>query len=324
MSFGLGMLTIAILVLWPKFAKGKLEYLPAPLLAILAATIVAALGSLPVQYVSIPDNLFTEWKPTQFNLGVILGSPALLGLAIQLGMIASAESLLCAAAVDQMHDGPRANMDRELTAQGLGNMVCGFLGTLPLTGVIVRSSANVHAGGKTRGSTILHGIWLLLFIVMLPGILELIPTSALAGLLVYTGGKLVNLKTAKLIYRLGRSELVIYLTTVGVIFFVDLLTGILVGLMMASLKLLKSLSHLSVKVESHSENRKVILIMGGAATFLRLPKLAAALANVPSGSEVVIEAQDLYRIDYACQEHFKAWRRRYERHGGKVEVGELF
>ena len=107
-----------------------------------------------------------------------------------MAFIASAETLLCASAVDQMHQGPRTKYDKELAAQGVGNALCGLLGVLPMTGVIVRSSANVEAGGKTRASAILHGVWLLLFAAVLPFTLSYIPVASLAAVLVFTGYKL--------------------------------------------------------------------------------------------------------------------------------------
>ena len=110
--------------------------------------------------------------------------------AISIAFIASAETLLCATAVDQLHRGPRTKYDRELAAQGVGNSICGLLGVLPMTGVIVRSGANVEAGAVTRASAIMHGVWLLLFVSVIPFTLRYIPTSALAAILVYTGYKL--------------------------------------------------------------------------------------------------------------------------------------
>ena len=116
--------------------------------------------------------------------------PAILTAAVSVAFIASAETLLSASAVDQLHQGPRTNYDKELAAQGVGNTLCGILGVLPMTGVIVRSTANVDAGAKTRASAVIHGIWLLLFATILPFTLNYIPVSSLAALLVFTGYKL--------------------------------------------------------------------------------------------------------------------------------------
>jgi hypothetical protein len=125
---------------------------------------------------------------------LLLADPTLLIAAFAVAFIASAETLLSAAAVDRMHSGQRSDFDRELSAQGVGNMLCGVLGALPMTGVIVRSSANVQAGAQTRASAIFHGLWLLAFVLLLSSVLQQIPVASLAGVLVYTGVKLVDFK----------------------------------------------------------------------------------------------------------------------------------
>lgn len=109
--------------------------------------------------------------------------PTLIATAIAIAFIASAETLLSAAAVDRMHDGVRTDYNKELRAQGVGNLLCGAAGALPMTGVIVRSSANVQAGGVTRLSTILHGVWILAFVALLPRLLREIPMAALRACL---------------------------------------------------------------------------------------------------------------------------------------------
>ena len=118
----------------------------------------------------------------------MFSAPILIG-GLTIALVASAETLLCATAVDKLQTGSRTNYDKELRSQGVGNMICGLLGSLPMTGVIVRSSANVQAGARTRLSAVLHGIWLLVFVALLPGLLSLVPTSALAAILVFTGYK---------------------------------------------------------------------------------------------------------------------------------------
>src|SRR5690606_17806817 len=131
----------------------------------LVAIAAAWLGGLTgINYVNVPDNIWSETiYPTPERLARIVETPVLIG-ALSIAFIASAETLLCATAVDQMHRGPRTKYDRELAAQGVGNTLCGALGVLPMTGVIVRSGANVEAGAVSRVSAILHGVWLLLFV----------------------------------------------------------------------------------------------------------------------------------------------------------------
>src|SRR5690606_34438033 len=139
------------------------------------ATLVAFFLGLPVARVAVPESIMSAVILPEGNLFAQMMTPSVITTAVAIAFIASAETLLSAAAVDRMHDGVRTNYNRELSAQGVGNLLCGFAGALPMTGVIVRSSANVQAGGKTRLSTILHGIWILGFVALLPWLLREIP-----------------------------------------------------------------------------------------------------------------------------------------------------
>ena len=169
----IGLLTIAAIALWASFAPKKLKVLPAPLIGVVLAVIVSAVMQLKIKYIpdllANPDDINNIWSviqyPTLENLKRMF-EPTILAAAASVAFIASAETLLCASAVDQMHQGPRTKYDKELSAQGVGNAICGLLGVLPMTGVIVRSSANVESGGKTRASAILHGVWLLVFVAV--------------------------------------------------------------------------------------------------------------------------------------------------------------
>jgi hypothetical protein len=157
----IGVLTIILIVAWQAFVPKKLKLVPAPLVAIVIVTAITFLSSLPVLYVEVPDNLFREIHlPTMTTISE-LPIVEVIKMAIVVAVVASAETLLCATAVDQMHQGSRTKYDKELAAQGIGNMICGLVGALPMTGVIVRSAANVQAGARTRLSAILHGAWIL-------------------------------------------------------------------------------------------------------------------------------------------------------------------
>ena len=152
-----------------------MKWVPGALVAVTVATAMAQLLKMPVKYVNVPDNLLGSIQLPA--LGALTGafSGEILMLALTLAFVASAETLLSATAVDQMHDGPRANYDKELRAQGVGNVVAGLLGGLPMNGVIVRSATNVAAGAKTRASAMLHGMWLL---IMVAGVALMIGTRS--------------------------------------------------------------------------------------------------------------------------------------------------
>jgi MFS superfamily sulfate permease-like transporter len=315
-----GLLTILVLVLWKVFSPARLKLVPASLLAVLVATIVTGLLKLPVLYVEVPDNLWSEIHFPSLTVLQSVSFSVVFQAGIVLAVVASAETLLCATAVDQMQSDTRTDYNRELAAQGIGNMVCGLLGALPMTGVIVRSSANVEAGGKTRLATILHGLWLLVFVSLLAFILRMIPTAALAAMLVYIGYKLVNFKAIGELRKYGWGEVAIYAATVGTIVCTDLLTGVLTGIGLSAIKLLYTFSHLVVKLEVDQENRKAVLSLEGAATFVRLPLLAEELERVPGDVELHVDFEHLNYIDHACLDLLINWDKQHEATGGTLVI----
>ncbi|HLC08211.1 MAG TPA: SulP family inorganic anion transporter [Methyloceanibacter sp.] len=317
----IGLLTIGTIVLWSSVTPKSWRIVPAPLVGVLVGVLAAAVFKLnDIHYVEVPDNIWSVTiLPTTEKLMRIVEPPILIG-AISIAFIASAETLLCATAVDQMHRGPRTKYDRELAAQGVGNAICGFLGVLPMTGVIVRSSANVEAGGVTRASPILHGVWLLLFASAIPFTLLYVPVSALAAVLVYTGYKLAYPTMVPTLLKYGRSEVFIYAVTIVTIVATDLLTGVLVGLGLSLLKLLYVFSHLVVrKVENEKEDR-TDLYLSGAATLIRLPLLAAELEKLKPSSHVHVHIDDLDYMDHACIDLLHNWDRQHVTTGGSLTI----
>lgn len=317
-----GITTILTIIIWDKVKPKALKSVPAALIAVIVGTVMAKLLNLPIARVNVPADLIGALNiPTQAALARIL-EPGILGSAAVFAFVASAETLLCATAVDQMHTGPRTRYDQELRAQGIGNIVCGALGALPLTGVIVRSSANVQAGGKTRLSAILHGVWLLATVVALPWLLSEIPTAALAAILVYTGYKLVNTARIRAIAQFGRVEVLIYVATLVGIVAVDLLTGVLIGFALATAKLVYTFTHVRIdrvdQLDANGGKGKIDIDLHGSATFFSIPKLAQGLETVPIGSEVHIHIEHLGHIDHACIEMIQSWARQHEATGGTV------
>ena len=211
-----------------------------------------------------------------------------------------------------------ANYDKELSAQGVGNIACGLVGALPMTGVIVRSSANVASGAKTRYSTILHGFWLLIFVALLPQVLGFIPRAALGALLVHIGIKLLNLKQIPPLWKTSRSEVAIFAATFLVIVCEDLLVGVVVGIMLSAAKLLYRFSHLELQLTE--KDNVCHLEMQGAATFLRLPLLAATLENVPDSAELHVDFKHLSYVDHACLDLLMNWQKQHEGQGGKLVI----
>jgi MFS superfamily sulfate permease-like transporter len=319
-AFAIGILSIVVIVLWGGFAPRQLKILPAPLIAVLIAVVVAAALQLDIKYVSVPENIWSVVElPTWDNLRRAFEVPILLA-AVSVAFIASAETLLCASAVDQMHQGPRTRYDKELTAQGIGNALCGICGVLPMTGVIVRSSANVEAGAKTRAAAIFHGLWLLLFAAVLPFTLRYIPVASLAAVLVFTGYKLAYPKAVPKLLEFGKSEVGIYVATIVVIVATDLLKGVVFGLLLSLGKLLYVFSHLQIDADELEGEGQLHLRLTGSATLIRLPKLAAALEQVRPGTEVHVHFEHLDYIDHACIDLLANWEKQHMATGGKLIV----
>jgi MFS superfamily sulfate permease-like transporter len=212
----------------------------------------------------------------------------------------------------------KTDYDRELSAQGVGNTLCGLVGVLPMTGVIVRSSANVLAGARTRLSAVLHGIWLLAFVAALPFVLSQIPTAALAAILVYTGYKLVDKRNIKHLASYGRIPVFIYLATMIMIVATDLLTGVITGIVLSVLKLIYSMTHMEVKITHDRERKRADMHLFGAATFVKIPQLAKALDSIEPGAEVHIHVDRLSYIDHACIDLIGSWRDRHVKTGGRL------
>ncbi len=315
----IGSLTIVCIVIWSSLVPKKLRVLPAPLIGVTVAAATAAILGLEVNFIQVPSNLLkTVRLPAPVDLARVADSSILLaGLA--LAFVASAESLLTATAVDGMQQrAPRTRYDRELAAQGIGNLICGAIGALPMTGVIVRSSANVMAGARTRLSTVFHGAWLLLLAVAAPSLLRLVPVSSLAAVLVFTGYKLMDFRAVAALRVYGRGEVVVYLVTLLVVVGVDLLTGVVAGIAVAVARLLYIFSHLEVRLDPDHVPGRMILRLRGAATFLRLPQLAAILEQVPASSELHVHMEELDFIDHACLDLLMKWEQQHRAAGGTL------
>lgn len=319
-SAALGVGTVAGLFAWDALRKRSsralVRALPGALVAVVGATAAAAALDLPVAFVELPDALegalpFVD--PARFAL---LGDGGFVAATLALTGIAAAESLLSASATDRLHDGPRTDHDRELRALGVGNVVCGVLGALPVTGVIVRSAANVEAGARTRWAAVLHGVWVVALVAVAPGVLAWLPVPALAGLLVYIGVRLLKPAVARQLHAEGHGEVWVYLVTAVGIVLTGLLTGLMLGFALAVGKLLWTFSHLAIDVRRRGS--RVDLNLRGAATFLGLPKLADALEQLPSDAEVHVHIGGLHYVDHACHVLLREHEQRLEAGGGKL------
>ncbi|MER7757670.1 SulP family inorganic anion transporter [Kitasatospora sp. NPDC097643] len=307
----LGIGTLLVLVCWPYLPGRIARSVPAPLAAVGLAAAVTAAADLPVARVRVAGLLDVVELPDRAALGALAGTAGL-GTVVAFTLIASAETLFSAAAVDRMHHGPRTDYDRELTAQGLGNTVCGLLGALPMTAVIVRSAANVQAGARTKASRTLHGLWLLLFTALMPGALGLVPLTALAAVLVHAGAKLVPLRRIAALCRgrEHRGEAVVLAVTAVAIIGTDLFEGVLIGIGLAVVKSAWQTSHLQIGVEElvrPSGEAWQRVRLSGNATFLRLPRLLDTLERLPADRPVELDWSGLRHLDHACTLALASW-----------------
>ena len=320
-AFAIALATIAAMLAWEKWRPASMRLLPGALVGVVVGTALAVLIGAEVARVLVPDSIGAAIAPPTGNAFMRLLDPSVVAAAVAIAFIASAETLLSAAAVDKMHDGVRTDYNKELRAQGIGNLLCGFAGALPMTGVIVRSSANVQAGAATRLSAILHGVWILGFVAALPFVLTMIPMAALGAILVVTGWRLVSLKHARHLFRdYGMLPVVIWAATLIMVVATDLLTGVLVGIGLTMLELVPHLRRLRLKVLETSEGGAHAITLDGTATFVTLPRLSETLDRVPAGTPVRIDASRLDAVDHTSAEMLRDWFQRRRASGTRIEI----
>ncbi len=232
-------------------------------------------------------------------------NPKILTAAVTIALVASLETLLNLEAVDKLDPQKRLSpTNRELMAQGVGNMTAGLIGGLPVTSVIIRSSVNINTGGKTKLATVIHGLLLLTSVALIPSALNLIPLSCLAAVLIVTGFKLAKPKLFKQMWREGPNQFLPFMITILAILFTDLLKGILIGLGFSILFILRSNLRrpLHKIVERHIGGEVLRIELGNQVSFLNRVALAKALDSAPPGGHVLIDARASDYIDSDVQD----------------------
>ncbi|KZB85642.1 bifunctional SulP family inorganic anion transporter/carbonic anhydrase [Amycolatopsis regifaucium] len=310
----IGVVTVGVLLAWTRMPS-SVRRVPGPLAAVAVATGLSVAAGMDLPRVDLPNGL-----P---GLGFVPEAPsgswaAIAAAVLSIALIASLESLLSALAIDKLRDGPRTDLNRELIGQGLANVAAGSFGGFPVTGVVVRTMTNFEAGARTRMSTILHSVWILGCCLFLTDALRLIPLAALAGLLVYVGAKLVNLTSLREVRRHG--DLPVYLATLTGAVAVNLLTGVVAGIAVALVLMLRRMLFSGIHVEPDGARTRVVI--EGALTFLSVPRLTTVLAGVPERAEVTLELFVDY-LDHAAFDCLRGWQRAHERAGGVVIVDEI-
>lgn len=312
----LGLAVVAILLSW-KFLPAAVRKVPGPLAAVVAVTALSVAVAPGVERISFSGSIFDAVALPSLPDG---NWRAAAMAVITVALIASIESLLSAVAVDKMHGGIRTNLNRELVGQGSANMVSGMLGGLPVTGVIVRSATNVEAGAKSRTSAILHGVWVLVFSALFAGLIQLIPLSVLAGLLLVIGAKLIKVADIRTSLRTG--DLLVYAVTVVCVVVLNLLEGVIIGLALAALCVLWRV--LRAQIQAHAPAGTGLpwrVTIAGSCSFFALPRLNRVLHSVPESQDAVVELNADY-LDHAFRESLVAWEKQQRNSGATVVVEE--
>ncbi|CAL9529595.1 hypothetical protein SUDANB15_03993 [Streptomyces sp. enrichment culture] len=319
-ALSVSVLTLALLLLWPRLPGrvGRVaRTVPAALVAVAGATAVAAAVGLVLPKVDLPS-----WR--SHALAGLPDGPVL-GLAaavLTTTLVCSVQSLLGAVAVDKLASGRpgparvgRSDLDRELLGQGAANIASGSLGGLPVAGVAVRSSANVHAGAVSRNSTMLHGVLVVIAALLMVPLLELIPLASLAALVMAVGIQMVSLHHIRTVTR-HREVLVYAVTTLGVVS-LGVLEGVALGIAAAVGVALHRLTRTRI---THEEKEGVHHVrVRGQLTFLAVPRLSRALHLVPHGTDAVV-ALDGSFMDHAAYEALQDWQSTHTARGGTVEI----
>lgn len=325
---------LALLLLWerPFIRRNKvLSMVPGPLLAVLLGIALGAFGG-SVPFLSLSDNHFVRLPELSGNSRMTLfAGPDWSGIssmqvwttALTIALVASLETLLSVEAADKLDPQRRTTpKNRELMAQGVGNMVAGLVGALPVTQVIVRSSANIQSGGRTKLSTMLHGLWVMAALLLFPWFLGMIPLGALAAILVQVGFKLAKPALFKEMWKGGWTLFTPFIATViGVVFF-DLLKGVGLGMAIALFIILRN----NYKVPFHLLERQVPLgepiriALGEETSFLNKASIQRAIAELPSGSHFIIDVSRAVQLDPDIHEILEYEAERAKDKGSTIEV----
>jgi len=306
----IGLVSMAMLVVWGRWKPLKALPIPPTLVVVLLGVGISLLfRQLGGQWVIEPSHLvqvpvadslagfvgFLQWP--DFSEGL---NPAVYTAAATLAAVASLETLLNLEAVDKLDPHQRTSPpNRELLAQGVGNVVAGLIGGLPITSVIVRSSVNIDAGGRTKLAAILHGVLLLVSVVIMPVWLNMIPLSCLAAILLVTGAKLASPGVVKRMWGEGRYQFAPFAMTVAAIVLTDLLTGVLFGMAASVAFILWSNARRPLRriVERHLGGEVVHIELADQVSFLNRAALVLALDEVPRGGHLQLDARGTDYID---------------------------
>ncbi len=321
-SITIALLCSLVLIFWRKYFSTKIPFLPASFIVVLFGTLlsIALKKYFPsfqlkeTQLVSVPNNLFSNIKIP--SLGNFFNHPEIWRNAFLICFVATLETLLSVTAIDKLDPYNRVTpQNRELIAQGTGNILSGFVGGLPITAVIVRSSANAEAGAKTKLSSLAHGFWLLLATVFAIPLLNLVPYCVLAVILARTGYNLAKPKMIYTVYKQGREQFMPFIVTIIAILFTDLLIGVFIGIFYALYFLIKHtyLAGYTIKENLEGNTKHFFIELAINVSFLNKKRFTEMLDKLPEYSIVEINGSKSNYIDRDILEIFQDFKSKAHR-----------
>jgi len=340
----IGLVSLGILIAWPRLKHPALKKIPGPIVVIAVGLALGQLFDLahlkpgqdfimpkdlvlgPNFLVDIPDSLAASIFFPDFSKIFTL---AFWSSVVAITLVGSLETLLVAAAVDKLDPYKRySDLNRDLRAVGIGNALAGLVGGLPMIVEILRSSANIDNGAKTGWASFFHGLFLLVFVVLFPFVIDKIPLASLAALLVYTGYRLASPRTFAERLIIGRAQLAIFVITIAGVLATNLLAGVLIGIV-AKLSIHwargvspKNMLRISYELERKDADTWVYRV-SGSAIFSNFIGLKTAVSELPEGKTVIFDLSDAYLIDHTVMELIDRFRQDYVEGGGRCEIHGL-
>ncbi len=342
----IGIIGLAILIFWPYVKHPILKKIPSPLVVLVVGMGLGQIYGIqhdhfhlffldqayleehehlvaPEYLVDIPDKLSSFFYFPDFSKVLSL---EFLAAVTSLFLVGSLESLVSAVAIDKLDPYKReSNLDKDLTAIGVGNIVCGFLGGLPLMSEIVRSSANIENGAKTGWANFFHGLIFLVFVILFPHLIHNIPLATLAALLVYTGYRLANPKKFREVLDVGIDQLALFVITIIGVLATDILIGIILGVIAKLvIELIRGVwpenifkIHFEVK---RPDDKTFRIVLTGSALFSNFLPLKNALSELEPGKTIIFDFSDGYLIDHSVMKFIDDFNRDYIAQGGKCKI----
>ncbi len=342
----IGIIGIGLLIFWAFLKNRYLKMIPAPILVVVIGVILGQYYNLdhehmylflpndsilphheftvgPKFLVAIPENFMEGFSFPNFSL---VGTLEFWEQVITICLVGSLESLLSAAAVDKLDPYKRySDLNRDLTAVGIGNTVCGLVGGMPMIAEIVRSSANINNGARTGWANFFHGTFLLIFVALFPKLIHEIPLASLAALLVFTGFRLASPKEFQKTLAIGYEQLVVFVITIIGVLATDLLIGVAIGMVAEFVvHLLRSVNwHEVLKLYfevQETEPGVYHIRIDGAAFFANFLSLKSELPSIPEGKKLIFDLSEADTVDHTVMEFIHDFCEDYERRGGHFEI----